>query len=171
MLFILSLAASCVLQVVRAAPAPQGDKFGPQGEFGSAVQAAGDVPNGPAPEGCSKYELIYDMKHFPTFNDKPCSLIDSASARETGEPGTFGVIAGDQLVNATTKALPGARGYVVQVIRSTQIQEFLLSTRSLPPTSTFLSPQTKEPQMGSIASTVRAKNAQTKSQVILEEKT
>lgn len=62
MLFILSLAASCVLQAARAAPAPQqGDKFGPQGELGSALAAAGDVPNGPAPKGCSKYELIYGM--------------------------------------------------------------------------------------------------------------
>lgn len=62
MLLIFSLAASCALQVTRAAPAPQGDKFGPQGELGSALQAAGDVPNGPAPKGCSKYELLYGKK-------------------------------------------------------------------------------------------------------------
>lgn len=53
-------------------------------------------------------------------------LIDSVVARGTGEPGTFGVIAGDQLVAAVTKALPDARGYAVQVSLSIELQELLL---------------------------------------------
>jgi hypothetical protein len=54
-----------------------------------------NVTLGPAPKGCSKYELVV--------------------ARGTGEPGPFGVIAGDTLVNTVTKAIPDSRGYAVQV--------------------------------------------------------
>jgi hypothetical protein len=36
-------------------------------------------------------------------------------ARGTGEPGRFGSIVGDQLVRAVTSALPGSRGYAIQV--------------------------------------------------------
>jgi len=35
-------------------------------------------------------------------------------ARGTGEPGPYGVVVGDMLVNAVAKAVPGARGYAVQ---------------------------------------------------------
>jgi len=54
----------------------------------------GSVPNGPAPKGCSKYELLI--------------------ARGTGEPGPFGSIVGDPLVATVTKLLPDSRGYAVQ---------------------------------------------------------
>jgi len=54
----------------------------------------GSVPLGPAPKGCSKYEIIV--------------------ARGTGEPGPFGAIVGDPLVAAVTKAIPESRGYAVQ---------------------------------------------------------
>jgi hypothetical protein len=36
-------------------------------------------------------------------------------ARGTGEPGPFGVVVGDLLVESVTKAIPGSRGYAVQV--------------------------------------------------------
>jgi len=54
----------------------------------------GSVPNGPAPKGCSKYEILV--------------------ARGTGEPGSFGSVVGDQLVRTVTSELPGSRGYAVQ---------------------------------------------------------
>jgi len=54
----------------------------------------GPVKLGPAPTGCSKYELIV--------------------GRGTGEPGPFGAVVGDPLVATVTKLLPGSRGYAVQ---------------------------------------------------------
>jgi len=57
------------------------------------MMAAG-IPNGPAPKGCTDFEVLV--------------------ARGTGEPGPFGVVVGDQIVNAVSKAIPGARGYAVQ---------------------------------------------------------
>lgn len=42
-------------------------------------------------------------------------LMSFVLARGTGEPGPFGVVVGDLLVEAVTKAVPGSRGYAVQV--------------------------------------------------------
>jgi hypothetical protein len=53
------------------------------------------VALGPAPRGCSAFEILV--------------------ARGTGEPGPFGVIVGDGLVNRVKRLVPGARGYAVQV--------------------------------------------------------
>jgi len=52
------------------------------------------IPFGPNPKGCSDFEILV--------------------ARGTGEPGPFGVVVGDMLVQAITKEVPGARGYAVQ---------------------------------------------------------
>jgi len=52
------------------------------------------VAYGPAPKGCSDFELIV--------------------ARGTGEPGPFGVVVGDSLVRSVTTEIPGSRGYAVQ---------------------------------------------------------
>jgi hypothetical protein len=41
--------------------APKGtssDPFAPNGALGQAMQAAGNITNGPAPKGCSKFEII-----------------------------------------------------------------------------------------------------------------
>jgi len=54
----------------------------------------GSVPNGPAPGGCSKYEILV--------------------ARGTGEPGPFGSVVGDKLVREVKRQLPGSRGYAIQ---------------------------------------------------------
>ncbi|KAF2666113.1 alpha/beta-hydrolase [Microthyrium microscopicum] len=70
------------------------DPFAPNGILGGLLLSFGNVTNGPAPKGCSKYELIV--------------------ARGTGEPGPFGTIVGDPLVASVTKTLPGSRGYAVQ---------------------------------------------------------
>ena len=43
------------------AQAPKGissDPFAPNGALGLAMQAAGNVTNGPAPKGCSKFEIL-----------------------------------------------------------------------------------------------------------------
>jgi hypothetical protein len=53
------------------------------------------VALGPAPKGCSAFEILV--------------------ARGTGEPGSFGMIVGDGLVNRVKRLVPGARGYAVQV--------------------------------------------------------
>ncbi len=55
------------------------------------------VAHGPAPKGCSQFEIIV--------------------ARGTGEPGPFGMIVGDGLVRRVKQLVPGARGYAVQVGR------------------------------------------------------
>jgi len=52
------------------------------------------IPFGPVPKGCSEFEILI--------------------ARGTGEPGPFGVVVGDLLVESVTKAIPGSRGYAVQ---------------------------------------------------------
>lgn len=57
------------------------------GAFGTAY--------GPAPKGCADFEII--------------------DARGTSEPGSFGLIVGDGIVNKVKYAIPGARGYAVQV--------------------------------------------------------
>jgi hypothetical protein len=41
--------------------------------------------------------------------------LNSKLARGTGESGPFGVIVGNRLVQAVTKALPDSRGYAAQV--------------------------------------------------------
>jgi hypothetical protein len=61
----------------------------------SSTAGKNGVALGPAPKGCSSYEIIV--------------------ARGTGEPGPFGVIVGDGLVNRVKRLVPGARGYAVQV--------------------------------------------------------
>jgi hypothetical protein len=43
------------------AQAPKGtstDPFAPNGALGQAMQAAGNITNGPAPKGCSKFEIL-----------------------------------------------------------------------------------------------------------------
>jgi hypothetical protein len=75
------------------------------------VQA--DVPHGPAPEGCSKHEIIvgkysYLSRFFSLTLMPPV-------ARGTSEPGPFGSIVGDPLVKAVVAAVPGSRGYACQV--------------------------------------------------------
>jgi len=52
------------------------------------------IPFGPAPKGCSKYEVLV--------------------ARGTSEPGAFGSMVGDPLIARLTLLLPGVRGYAVQ---------------------------------------------------------
>jgi cutinase len=52
------------------------------------------IPFGPAPTGCNDYELII--------------------GRGTSEPGDYGVIVGDPVLERVQKSLPGARGYAVQ---------------------------------------------------------
>jgi hypothetical protein len=47
-------------------------------------------------------------------------------ARGTGEPGPFGVVVGDLLVEAVTKAVPGSRGYAVQVCISCASRNIIL---------------------------------------------
>jgi len=63
------------------------------------IRRSGAVPPGPAPKGCSLFEIIV--------------------ARGTGEGGPFGVIVGDPLVKKVTQQLPGSRGYAVQYPAST----------------------------------------------------
>jgi len=52
------------------------------------------MPNGPAPTGCSPYEMLI--------------------ARGTGELGDFGFIVGDPLLKTVRQAIPEVRGYAVQ---------------------------------------------------------
>jgi len=68
------------------------------------VQAAPEpqVKLGPAPKGCSKFEIIV--------------------ARGTSEPGPFGSIVGDPLVRAVDKAVPGSRGYACQYPATTDLK-------------------------------------------------
>jgi hypothetical protein len=65
-----------------------------KGVMSSAAGKDG-VAHGPAPKGCSAFEILV--------------------ARGTGEPGPFGLIVGDGLVNRVKRLVPGARGYAVQV--------------------------------------------------------
>jgi hypothetical protein len=51
-----------VVAVVAAAPAPQSASFGKN-----------DVPNGPAPEGCSKFEIIVGQSQCA---QAPCHITD-----------------------------------------------------------------------------------------------
>jgi len=62
----------------------------------SAITSQGSVPMGPAPKGCSAYEVMF--------------------ARGTFEPGPFGVVVGDPLMNTIAKDMRGqdVRGYAVQ---------------------------------------------------------
>lgn len=46
---------------------------------------------------------------------------NAPSARGTGEPGPFGVVVGDLLVERVTKAIPNSRGYAVQYPASLNI--------------------------------------------------
>jgi hypothetical protein len=44
-----------------AAQAPEGtssDPFAPNGALGNSMRVAGNVTNGPAPKGCSKFEIL-----------------------------------------------------------------------------------------------------------------
>jgi len=68
----------------------------------SSISSQGKVPLGPAPKGCSTYEVMF--------------------ARGTFEPGPFGVIVGDPLMQAIRKDMPGenVRGYAVQYPASMQ---------------------------------------------------
>jgi len=94
MLFALLAAAAISGAVAQAPEGTSSDPFAPNGALGQAAQRAGNVTNGPAPKGCSKFEIL--------------------AARGTGETGPFGLIVGDPLVAAVTKALPDSRGYAVQ---------------------------------------------------------
>lgn len=62
----------------------------------SSISSQGKVPLGPAPKGCAAFEVMY--------------------ARGTFEPGPFGVIVGDPLMNQVAKDMRGenVRGYAVQ---------------------------------------------------------
>jgi len=89
------LIAIAISGAVAQAPAGNSsDPFAPNGALGKSSQAAGNITNGPAPKGCSKFEILV--------------------ARGTGERGPFGGIVGDPLVATITKALPESRGYAVQ---------------------------------------------------------
>ncbi|TID22001.1 carbohydrate esterase family 5 protein [Venturia nashicola] len=87
--FILAFVAA-----VTATPTPQGPPNFPPGMTLLPGQLTTNVTYGPAPKGCSKYELII--------------------ARGTGEPGPFGAVTGDPLVAAVTAAIPDSRGYAAQ---------------------------------------------------------
>jgi len=81
-----------------AAAAAAGAKGGNSGIMSALGQLYGKdgVPFGPAPKGCSAYEVLF--------------------ARGTFEPGPFGSIIGDPLMNAIKKEMAGedVRGYAVQ---------------------------------------------------------
>jgi len=80
-----------------------------QGDLGkvlgglSAITSEGKVPLGPAPKGCATYEVMI--------------------ARGTFEPGPFGVIVGDPLMQAVKREMRGenVRGYAVQYPASMQM--------------------------------------------------
>jgi hypothetical protein len=78
-------------------------------------QLAGNVTYGPAPSGCSKYELIVGKYSAPFIISQEADRSVS-TARGTGEPGPFGGVVGDGVVKGVTKALADSRGYAVQVI-------------------------------------------------------
>jgi len=69
----------------------------------SAISSQGKVPLGPAPKGCATYEVMI--------------------ARGTFEPGPFGVIVGDPLMQAIKREMRGenVRGYAVQYPASMQM--------------------------------------------------
>jgi len=97
----LTLFFAAIVAFEKAYAIPQGKGKGGKGGAGGAdliggllKGMGGSVPNGPAPAGCSKYEILV--------------------ARGTGEPGPFGSVVGDPLVRTVTRLLPGSRGYAVQ---------------------------------------------------------
>jgi hypothetical protein len=98
-----------------AKAAPQESGFG--GLIGNLakgiVTSSNGVALGPAPKGCSKYEIIVGMYLGPSQ-----IVYSPSTARGTAEPGPYGLIVGDPLVNSVTKAIPGSRGYAVQVCDS-----------------------------------------------------
>jgi cutinase len=95
MRFTLFFAALVAFEEAYAIPQSKGKGGGGGDLIGGLLKGmGGSVPNGPAPKGCSKYEILV--------------------ARGTGEPGPFGSVVGDQLVRTVTRQLPGSRGYAVQ---------------------------------------------------------
>ncbi|KAF2672568.1 alpha/beta-hydrolase [Microthyrium microscopicum] len=95
-IFLATLAASVAVRAQEAPAAPKTEPkpAAPKGKGIPKDFGKNPVALGPAPKGCSKYELIV--------------------ARGTSEPGPFGLIAGDPLVARVTKKLPDSRGYAVQ---------------------------------------------------------
>jgi cutinase len=73
------------------------------------------VKLGPKPSGCSKFEILVGQLHTLILSFAFDQFLMVFAARGTSEPGPFGVIAGDPLVKNVVAAVPGARGYAVQV--------------------------------------------------------
>jgi len=95
MLFISLVVTLAGLNGAYAHPQAKGSGTNGSSLIGGLLKSmGGSVPFGPAPGGCSKYEIIV--------------------ARGTGEPGPFGSVVGDALVRSVVKELPGSRGYAVQ---------------------------------------------------------
>jgi hypothetical protein len=83
--------------------------------FSLAAIVAADVPFGPAPAGCSDYELIIGILPQCSENVQANQYL-LFLGRGTGEPGPFGKIVGDPLMAQVKRLLPEARGYAVQYI-------------------------------------------------------
>jgi hypothetical protein len=71
------------------------------------------MPNGPAPTGCSPYEML--IGRFLLYGHINSRHADPNVARGTGELGDFGFIVGDPLLKTVRQAIPEVRGYAVQV--------------------------------------------------------
>lgn len=103
------LAATLALGLAHAAPQAPLGQGGFRDMLGDLLKAnGGSIPHGPAPSGCAKHEILV--------------------ARGTGEPGAFGVVVGDPLVNAVVDAVPGSRGYAVQYGVKLGLQEGTMLT-------------------------------------------
>jgi hypothetical protein len=63
-----ALVTALLITLAGAQPPPgkSDDPFAPNGLLGQAMQRMGNVTNGPAPKGCSKYEILsgeWDAMH------------------------------------------------------------------------------------------------------------
>jgi hypothetical protein len=58
LLFVLLTAMAIPGAVAQAPEGTSSDPFAPNGALGQAMQRAGNVTNGPAPKGCSKFEIL-----------------------------------------------------------------------------------------------------------------
>ena len=115
----LFFAAFIALGEASARPQSKGKGKGGGDLIGGLLKGmGGSVPNGPAPGGCSKYEIIVGMQvenNPQTASSTSLTDFIGFKARGTGEPGPFGSVVGDKLVRTVTRQLPGSRGYAVQV--------------------------------------------------------
>jgi hypothetical protein len=61
---LLALSVSGAFALPQAPAGTSTDPFAPNGAVGGILQKVGNVTLGPAPKGCSKYELVVGQSHL-----------------------------------------------------------------------------------------------------------